>query len=287
MLGDVARFHLDLASGVRIALLDFGGEGPPALLTHANGFCAALWAPVAEGLGGRFRVFAMDARGHGDSAKPEGRDAYLWQRFGDDVREVAERLAERHGPLALGLGHSFGGTALCLASLAHPGLFARLVLVDPIIAPDDVEIAARMGRGNALAEGARRRRNVFDSREQAREGWAGKSFFADWEPRAFELYLAEGLADRSDGRVELKCPGEIEATIFENGPRVDVMGRAGEIAAPTLVLWARRGNFPRQHFENLAGRMPRGEVRDADTGHLVPMERPGLVVEEVLAFSAR
>jgi pimeloyl-ACP methyl ester carboxylesterase len=287
MLAGVTRFHLDLASGVRIALLDFGGDGPPALLTHANGFCAALWAPVAERLRARFRVFAMDARGHGDSSKPEGRDAYRWQRFGEDVREVAEQLAARHGSLALGAGHSFGGTALCLASLAHPGLFARLVLVDPIIPPDDPGIAARTSRKSELAEGARRRRNVFASREQAREAWAGKSFFADWQPRCFELYLAEALADRPDGGVELKCPGEIEATIFENRLAVNVMGRAGEIAAPTLVLWASRGNFPRQHFENLAARMQRGEVRDAEAGHLVPMERPELVAEEVLAFSAR
>ena len=61
----------------------------------------------------------------------------------------------------------------------------------------------------------------------------------------------------------------------------------GDQAAPALVLWARGGHFPREHFEDLAGRMQRGEVRDADAGHLVPMERPELVVGEVLRFSAR
>jgi hypothetical protein len=42
--------------GIEIAVLDWGGSGPLALLHHANGFCAGLWDAVAAGLRGRFRV---------------------------------------------------------------------------------------------------------------------------------------------------------------------------------------------------------------------------------------
>jgi pimeloyl-ACP methyl ester carboxylesterase len=283
----VRRLHVDLDRGVRIALLDFGGEGPPALLHHANGFCAAMWGQVAEGLRGRFRLFAMDARGHGDSAKPRSAESYAWHHFGADAGEVADRLAAEHGPLALGLGHSFGGTALTLAALDGPERFARLVLVDPIIKPSGAPAGGASPRGPSLADGARRRRSVFASRGEARERFTGKSFFADWTPGALDLYLAEGLADRPDGRVELKCSPFVEATIFEGGFQLDVMARAPELAVPALVLWARGGNFPRPHFESLASLMQRAEVRTADAGHLVPMERPEIVAEEVLAFSAR
>ena len=52
MLGNVRRIRVPGGdSGVEIAVLDFGGRGPAALLHHATGFCAALWAPVAERLG--------------------------------------------------------------------------------------------------------------------------------------------------------------------------------------------------------------------------------------------
>jgi len=284
---DVRRFHLDLDDGVRIALLDFGGEGPPALLHHANGFCAALWAQVAEALRGDFHLFAMDARGHGDSSKPEGAEAYAWWHFGADAGEVADRLAREHGPLALGLGHSFGGTSLTLAALDAPARFERLVLVDPIVIPKRFAGGKAPTRGPSLADGARRRRSVFESREDARARFAGKSFFADWTPEALDLYVAEGLADQRDGTVALKCPPEVEATIFEGGGSVDVLGRAGELEPPALVLWAQGGNFPRAHFEDLASRMQRGAVRTVDAGHLVPMEKPGLVADEVRAFSAR
>ena len=66
MLDDVLRRRISLPeNGVEIAILDWGGDGPLALLHHANGFSAAVWGPVAEHLRGRFRVVAVDARGHG------------------------------------------------------------------------------------------------------------------------------------------------------------------------------------------------------------------------------
>jgi len=287
MRSDVRRFHLDLDRGVRIALLDFGGEGPPALLHHANGFCSALWAPVADGLRPHFRLFAMDARGHGDSSKPEAPEAYRWEHFGADAGAVVDALVREHGRLALGLGHTFGGTALTLAALAAPGRFERLVLVDPIIKPAELPPGVPSPRGPSLAEGARRRRRVFESRDEARARFAGKSFFAGWTPEALDLYLSEGLADRSDGQVELKCPPQVEATIFEGGFALGVMERVGALEVPALVLWAEQGNFPRAHFEKLASRMPRGEVETVAAGHLAPMEKPGLVVDAVLRFSAR
>jgi pimeloyl-ACP methyl ester carboxylesterase len=289
MLDDVKRGRIALPeSGVEIATLDFGGEGPLALLHHANGFCAAVWAPVAKALTRHYHVIAMDARGHGASSKPEGVEPYRWEWFGRDVIGVADALRREHGAsrIALGLGHSFGGTALLTASATRPELFERLVLVDPIAPPQRAaELAAmRGGPGNRIADVARRRSAIWPSRAAAREKWSGKELFANWDPRVFDLYLAEGLHDRSDGQVELACPPEIEATIFDAAPDFDVMQRASELRVPALVLWARAGNFPYSHFETLVGQMRHGVLRVADTGHLVPMENPELVAREVLRF---
>jgi len=60
---------LDLASrGVSIHALDFGGDGPLCLIAHANGFCAAPYAPLAEHLIPHYRVIGFDHRGHQCSA---------------------------------------------------------------------------------------------------------------------------------------------------------------------------------------------------------------------------
>src|SRR5690606_14772791 len=78
----VERRRLALAErGVEIALLDWGGDGPLVLMHHANGFCAGTLGLVAEALVPAFRVIGMDARGHGDSTKPEEPEAYSWEAF--------------------------------------------------------------------------------------------------------------------------------------------------------------------------------------------------------------
>ncbi len=160
MLSQVRRRKIALPnSAIEIALLDWGGEGPLALLHHATGFCAGVWGPVAERLSEHYRVIAMDARGHGESSKPEGADCYHWELFGRDVLGVAEVLAAEHpdGRVALGIGHSIGGSSILMASAERPDLFERTALIDPIIlAPNRGQVAsAPDSPGYQLAEGAR------------------------------------------------------------------------------------------------------------------------------------
>ncbi len=288
---DVIRRRIDLPDrGVEISLLDWGGTGPLALLHHANGFCAGMWSPVAAVLRERFRVIGMDARGHGDSSKPEGSEHYRWENFGRDLGAVAEALVAEHSGerVALGMGHSFGGTAMLMASATRPGLFERLLLLDPIVMPPIGAITdSRREHGRNLADGARKRRHVWPTRDEVRAKWKDKEMFTGWDPRVFELYLEEGFRNREDGQVELKCPGDVEAAIFESGSRFDTMALAPGVASPVLILWAARGNFPRRLYEMLGDRLVNGRVRDADTGHFMPMEDPALVAEEAFAFSAR
>ena len=291
MLEDVTRRRLPLPErGVEIALLDWGGTGPLALFHHANGFCAATLDLVARPLRRHIRVIGMDARGHGDSSKANGPEAYAWREFGADLAAVARALAAEHGGrVALGLGHSFGGTSMLLASAEEPALFERLVLVDPVLRdpggaqrwdPD------RLARASSLVERASRRRSVFPDRAAARENWRDKDLFADWDPRAFDLYLAEGMADRPDGQVELKCSAETESAVYASGATADVWGPTEKLAVPTLMLWAKHGDFPRSVFESYASHLADARIQEVDAGHLLAMERPELVVDAVLAFTA-
>lgn len=277
------------ARGVEIALLDWGGDGPLVLMHHANGFCAGTLGLVAEALVPHFRVVGMDARGHGESTRPEGPAAYGWTQFALDVLAVAEALAPEHGGrIAVGLGHSFGGTSILGAAARAPALFERLVLVDPVIPPPgalpDPERVAHVGR---LVEGARKRRSVWPSRAAAREHFAARSLFRDWRAEALDLYVEHGLAERADGQLELRCPGAVEAAIFAaSGADLDPVDLARRAAAlPATVLWARRGDFSRPLYERVFAQMPRARIVEVDAGHLVPMERPELVVGAVLAPS--
>ncbi len=291
MLENVSRRRLRLpGKKVEIALLDWGGDGPLALLHHANGFCAGLWGLVAEALRPHYRVIAMDARGHGDSSRPEGVEAYDWSLLVDDLIAVAESLLAESGKqrIALGLGHSFGGTLTLSAAARRPDLYEHLVLVDPVLLPprDGVPVEMR-GRGSELAEPARRRRQVWVARDEARSFFAGRELFENWAPRALDLYVAEGLRVRDDGQVELKCPGAVEAAIFDQNHSLDLFSEIEVVRAPARLLWAKRGNFPLSLYEGLVARLAEASIEEVDAGHLMPMEQPERVADAVLRFTGR
>lgn len=287
MLHDVERRRIALPErGVEIALIDFGGSGPPLLAHHANGFCAALWAPVAERLRERFHVLAMDARGHGDSTKPEDPGAYAWSAFTADLGAVADRLvAEAGRPLSVGLGHSFGGTSMLAAAAEGPERFERVVAVDPVLFPPEAAGPDRSERGRQLVARTLRRRRAWPDRDAALAHLRSRDLFAGWTERALALYLDEALARGAHGQLVLKCPPEVEAAVFSGPGDFDVFSRVAGLATPALLLWARGGNFPRALYERLVSVLRAGRVDDIEGGHLVPMEAPGRVADAVLGFA--
>jgi len=291
LLGGATRRRITLGrSGVEIALLDWGGEGPLALLHHANGFCAALWAPIAERLRERFHVVAMDARGHGDSSLPaEGisEESFGWGVLAGDVSEVAHTLLRETGEssLALGIGHSFGGTLLLTAAASEPALFDRLLLLDPILLPPMTKAqAAERAADNGLAARARRRRHEWPSRGDAHAFFAERPLFAAWRPPALDLYIAEGLRDVEGGGVELKCSGAAEAQVFEGPHTLDVLGRAKGVETPILLLGAERGDIPHDVYRALVADLADARFESVDSGHLIPMEHPEIVLQHVEDF---
>lgn len=276
--------------GVELSFVDFGGEGPLAVLSHANGFCAALYAPLAERLRERYRVVAFDSRGHGDSSAPPPPAPYEWEEFAEDWRAVAASLCARLGAerVALGIGHSFGGTCLLAAAAREPRRFGAIALLDPVLIPPPGERAGAFhGEGeHPMATAARKRNALFPSRGAIRSSWARRGVFADWDPAALDAYLQHGFRDRADGQVELKCAPAVEASVFQLGPRFDLFEEIPRLAVPALWLHAGLGNFPLPLVERAAGLNDRIRLESLETGHLMAMTDPEVVSERLLAWAA-
>lgn len=278
-------------TGIEIAVIEWssakGDAAPVALLHHANGFCAAMWSEVAEPLSKHFRVFAVDARGHGDSSAPEGDAAYAWTKLADDLGFVGHWVCERVGvaSISLGVGHSFGGVLTMAAVANNPGLYDRAILIDPVILPTlTPEIRARMGE-NPLSERARKRRSHWESREEALAILSEKPLFENFTTRSMRLYVEEGLCDAPQGGVELKCPSRVEGAIFGNSTGFDPYGFASRVTAPIRLLRATHGEFSRENYERVVELLAEGELLEIEGGHLVPMEDPATVVSEILTFA--
>jgi lipase len=275
------------ANGVRLHYLRWRaaarGELPPILLLHATGFLARLWQPVAEALAERFDVFAYDTRGHGDSDKPppDGEN-YHWRNLVADLRGFCDALGLRKAPIA---GHSSGGAAAAYLGATHPEYVSRLVLFEPIIFP--AQFAPPEDRRSDLAEGARKRRVVWRDAEEIIEAYRTRPAFARWRADILRLYAEHGTFRREDGQIELKCPGEIEAEVFDHSRSLDTWERLPEITCPTLLM---HGALTPEPFPSLmaqlAQRIPDARLQTiADAGHLAPMERPEAIASAVLAFT--
>jgi pimeloyl-ACP methyl ester carboxylesterase len=273
---------------LELSLLDWGGDGPLALLTHATGFCAATLTPIAQRLRSRYHVIGYDARGHGDSEKPPPPGPYEWIEFIHDLTAVTKTILSELGVarVGLGVGHSFGGDCLLAATVRHPDLFERIVLLEPIVEPPVGERTGfYAGEGShPLAEVARRRRSVFASRDEARQKWAERGTFGDWDPQALQCYLEYGFQDLPDGKVALKCPPDIEASVYEAGPNFHIFSEVQQLRTKTTIYRATHGYSSAALIERLAAASEHLELVTIEGGHLVPMTDPRLVAERLLTL---
>lgn len=266
---------------VRLHYLDFGGDGFPLVFLHATGFHAWLWEPYARRLVERFRVLALDQRGHGESSKPAS--GYRWERFGADFAGALEAL-DLDGVRAV--GHSKGGTAIAAAAAVGTDRLAQAVLVEPVLMPGPPALEPAWEA--PLVVGARRRRNVWPSRDAMFETLRGKMPFETWQEEFVRLYVDHGVADRPDGQVELRCPGAIEAQVYAEAPMTDGFALLERLTIPTLLV---RGD----HSPGLGERETADALRrlaDARVvtvpraGHFAPMERPEAVAAAIEGFLA-
>ncbi len=114
-----------LADGLVIRCLLSGDPAAPVLvLLHGLGEGSASWDEVAPRFAERFRVVALDLRGHGASGWPRDYSSELMR---DDVVGVLDALGL--GEVVL-VGHSMGGVIAHLVTQARPDRVAALVLED-------------------------------------------------------------------------------------------------------------------------------------------------------------
>ena len=267
---------------VTVAAYDLGGEGPDVVLVHATGFCAAVWAPMAERLEG-CRVVALDVRGHGRSSVPE--HGMEWSGTADDVLAVVDHFGLDH---PVGLGHSMGGAALLLAEQARPGTFAGLWVFEPIVMPEwFVHQGPGGGDGsNPLAEGARRRRPTFASADEAFANFAAKPPMMLLAPEALAAYVTYGFEPQADGSVTLRCRPEVEAANYEMGARHDGFAHLGEVQCPVVVLrGSDRMPGPAGFASDIADALPAGVLEDhPELFHFGPLEDPPAMAASALRF---
>ena len=112
---------------LRLHYLDWGGNGDKViLLLHGFMGHAHVWDDLASDLSNRFRVLALDQRGHGDSEWSKEASYSIDSHF-SDISVFIESLGLEK---VIILGHSMGGRNALFFAACAPEKVERLILVD-------------------------------------------------------------------------------------------------------------------------------------------------------------
>ncbi|SHO44092.1 alpha/beta fold hydrolase [Desulfopila aestuarii] len=271
-------------SGINLSFLDSGGDKPPLHFYHANGFPVSVYLPMMIRLTEHYRVIGLGLRGQ--DAQTAGNTS--WHQVAEDLISFLDD--QQLGPV-LGVGHSVGGVATMFAAARRPDLFSRIILIDPVILPyTSVAALAVMrlfGKKKNFfpAKRARARRNGWTDRFELYEYLKTKSLFKRFDDTYLKSYVTYGFKPADGGGVELLCPPEAEARIFENYP-LDVWFWVQRLKIPVLIV---RGEYSDVLFERTVIRICR-KAENASSylmegaGHLIPMEKPDELIHLIEDF---
>lgn len=265
---------------VSVAVHEFGGSGRPLLLSHATGFHGYCYLPIADALSDEMTSYALDYRGHGDTARPADWDVD-WERYGDDAHAVARAIAPDGGLVAF--GHSMGGACLLMAAHRDPELFDLLVVFEPIVFPArDPDAPPPPSDAPNLSVGARRRRATFASFDEAIANYGSKPPMAAFDPDVLRLYVAHGFRPSPEG-VRLKCDPEHEARTFDTGGLHTTWSVLPEIQTPVVVMAGTAAEYgPGAIAAPVAEQLPHATyVHRDDWNHFTPFIEPAAIADQI------
>jgi pimeloyl-ACP methyl ester carboxylesterase len=268
------------SKGVIVALHDLGGAGSPLVICHATGFHGRMYAPLAASLAERYHTYAIDFRGHGASNEPDDGD-FAWQGMADDLLACIGAIgADR----VLAVGHSMGGAAILLTEQRCPGVIAGSFLFEPIVFSE--ELVSKRGE-NPMAGPARRRREVFPSRDEVLWRYASRPPLNVMRADALALYVQHGFVDLPNRTVRLACRAESEARTFEADDKL-TLDLVGEMTVPTVVGAGLAdpgpGPGPAMMAGPLADALPNGRLVEYPfLGHFGPFQDPDRIAADILA----
>lgn len=232
-----------------------GGYGKPMMVLHGIGNQAGSWAKLAADMAVMTQVMVPDLPGHGDSDPLGG--ALSLQDLVDGVEALVLKESPDQ-PVTL-MGNALGGWVALRYAMQHPERVERLVLLNPMVAYDELE----------------RVQLVPEDREQAAALVGAMSPGNAPTPAGFVL----------DDLIETIQNGATPRVLAGLRP-TDSLSDA-ELATldlPVLILWGGEDKIlPAEHGERLAGLLPQASfVVLEGCGHIPQQQCPRELVKRLV-----
>ncbi len=269
--GAAGGVTLDVA-GTRLAVTR-RGDGPALVCLHAIGHGARDFDRLAERLGGRFTVIALDFPGHG--ASPAEAPAPTPRRYAALLAGAVDALGLKSFAL---LGNSIGGAAAIRYAAANPARVTALVLCNAG-GLQKVGLLARLYCG--------RMARFFDSGARGDKGFARK--YRRYYERTV-LPMPKAAARRAEIIADgYRCAPLLAAAWRAFSlPDADIRHLVPRLTCPVLYAWARNdAAIAWSRSRRAALTAPNHSVALFDAGHAAFLEQPEAFDAALLAFLER
>ncbi|MGD0588531.1 MAG: alpha/beta hydrolase [Thermoplasmata archaeon] len=242
------------------------GHGPPIVLLHGIGGNHTVWNEIIPGLAKEFQIVAPDLRGHGRTPAPPDSQFTFAEMMGDVMRLVDDQGIDS----AHWVGLSGGALLALRIALDRPERTRSLTMVSGAAYTD--------AHSRSIAERW--------SETYAKEG-----------PDRFALRLLKDLyyPDWIEANLDFADAVREQVKHQDFTPAVrwgrsmgtfDERNRIATLVRPTLIVQAMDDAVvDASHGRILRQSIPGAQIRIlAETGHMVPVERPQELLEAVLKF---
>ncbi|MFQ5879021.1 MAG: alpha/beta fold hydrolase [Dehalococcoidia bacterium] len=266
-----------LVNGINMHYWDWEGNGPPMVMLHPSTGFGRMWDWVARELHPRYRILALDQRGHGDSEKPKG--SYAAEEYAADLDAFAGALGLERFILA---GNSLGVRVGIIYAAQRAQKVSHFIQVGgphySFLAPGE-DVEAWQTRARETRAAPRR----FASAAEAKGALhASRPSLSE---EALEHIVQHNTNRHPDGSVEWKYDSEAVADGLAHALD-DLRGYVRGIRCPTLMLRAEKS------WELTPERMPQVEalfptarwVTIEGAVYSLQLEKPAAVARAIRGF---
>ncbi len=240
------------------------GRGEPMLLIHGLGSSSQDWEKQLPEFSSRFQVINIDLRGHGRSSKTPG--PYSIKLFAEDTAQLIKALEYTSVYI---VGISLGGMVAFQLALDCPDLVRSLVIVNsvPELIAHNLKDRTDYWKRLLIVR-------LFGLEKMGKV--LAERFFIEPEHEALrQVFVRRWAANHKPSYL-----ASLKAVFGWS-----VLGRLGEIEAPTLVIGAEGDYFSNVEKESYTRLMPNAElIIIKDSRHALPAEKPDEFNQAVLRF---
>lgn len=246
---------------------EMDGRGEPVILLHGWINSWDVWRETMIHIAERhrFRVYALDFWGFGESANQETAQPFKLDAYVSMVDQFMESMGIQRAPI---IGHSMGGTVGLKMALRHPARVSKTVVIGSPIVGDSLNVLLKLGGRQWIADTLFRLPAVLRSLI-----WF---ILAGDSPRVREMIFHD--VSRTSAESFFRS--------IEDLHRTDLRSRMGEINMPTMGIFGEHDNIvsPGQADVLLQG-VPHAHIqRLARSRHFPMLDEPERFRQSLVSF---